>query len=126
MGDRKTDGFDRLPWEIGEHFLEQIRHEVGESIAERLCLGCALEQAFSVGYPIDLHCKAAGIDGIAIDIGIDGTEEEWIIISIHETTGAATDRRKAIRKEKGIGIEDTDADICPAHYHGGNRTNKQN
>src|SRR3546814_16840530 len=96
MGYRNTDGFARLPGEIGEHCLDQIRHEVGEIIAERLCLGCALEQAFSVGYPIDLHCKAAGIDGIAIDIGIAGTEEEWIIISIHEPTVAVEARIKAI------------------------------
>src|SRR3546814_4894958 len=105
MGYRNTDGFARLPGEIGEHCLDQIRHEVGEIIAERLCLGCALEQAFSVGYPIDLHCKAAGIDGIAIDIGIAGTEEEWIIISIHEPTVAVEARIKAIGTVKGIAVE---------------------
>src|SRR3546814_10471043 len=108
MGYRNTDGFARLPGEIGEHCLDQIRHEVGEIIAERLCLGCALEQAFSVGYPIDLHCKAAGIDGIAIDIGIAGTEEEWIIISIHEPTVAVEARIKAIGTVTGIAVERSD------------------
>src|SRR3546814_312820 len=72
---------------------------------------CALVTEFR---RVHFRSKAAGIDGIAIDIGIAGTEEEWIIISIHEPTVAIEARIKAIGTVKGIAVEARAADLLPA------------